>query len=762
MGDSELPVPWCTHPTETGYAQQIFDKYKKAETGELERPAFENIAGGILGTAAASRKKKEQRTMAWFSNKNSRDAVDFVKFLVVLTASGVVLKQVAQTYEELLDPSKKKAREGRVLCPYCKEELPRNYKAEKVKEGEEGEEEESEDKQLLKKLEELEKRRATINQEMKDQEEKRKSVAEQREGEESRRGSAEIHVVLDPRLSRLRADEIESLALALSKLNTLGFGEVDVPALLKSCRGAGAKSSKEEEPSANDSSDRFGTDTPGFAQTYSSPQRKDSLDVPDPHSETSKARPASPNPSPDRRQSAARKSVGDPRRKSAGGQRGSVAAQSRGSVSSQGPGRRKSLEASKAPPPVPKGPPAPPPPDAIPDAPLPEGCVKKEDLQQAIARRTEKLIESVRRMEAKMAKQWADGAELAIWVDNKCTLLHLALEQKKNHSIEIMRIVSNPHTLNARSDHGETPVHLAARLCMAEKVKVLKELGADVNLVDSRGYTALHTASLQPNGAGVVKVLLEAGADTGVKDSDGNTAMHHSATPEIVAEFLDRGVPMNAVGAKGNTPLHTLVARGVFVAHPEHDALARLCTAEALSVKNEDGDTPLHTAVLKDAIRVCDFMAHMGADVENTYNAHQLSATQLVRRKWQQEAGNTGQIDWSAVLMAFGGSTEKLQLKGSGWYQLEHYTWVPVEGEAAVCSIAEGLQEAGGKLQWAGGTESEWVSAVKAVLHGQWSSISVTTGGWKGQAGARLLVHCTTADGTDAKAEFRFLPHSAL
>ena len=98
---------------------------------------------------------------------------------------------------------------------------------------------------------------------------------------------------------------------------------------------------------------------------------------------------------------------------------------------------------------------------------------------------------------------------------------------------------------------------------------VISELqkGADVNERGWRDHTALEYA-IDHNNSEVVGLLLNAGADVDLKDDDGKTALHHavgyyhpeyygyrSADPEIVKLLLKHGADVNVRDADGQTPL---------------------------------------------------------------------------------------------------------------------------------------------------------------------------------------------------------------
>lgn len=80
--------------------------------------------------------------------------------------------------------------------------------------------------------------------------------------------------------------------------------------------------------------------------------------------------------------------------------------------------------------------------------------------------------------------------------------------------------ISSP---NQRSALDSTLLHIAARTGRVEHVKLLVEMGAQVNAIGDMGYTPLHDAALAKQRQSV-ELLLKLGADRSIRDEDGNTA----------------------------------------------------------------------------------------------------------------------------------------------------------------------------------------------------------------------------------------------
>jgi Ankyrin repeats (3 copies)/Ankyrin repeats (many copies) len=85
----------------------------------------------------------------------------------------------------------------------------------------------------------------------------------------------------------------------------------------------------------------------------------------------------------------------------------------------------------------------------------------------------------------------------------------------------------NPTYINARDEDESTPLLFASRGHCFKDVSVLRlllEHGADINVQNRIGWTALHGASYK-GALEVVRLLLERGADVEAKDNDGQTAL---------------------------------------------------------------------------------------------------------------------------------------------------------------------------------------------------------------------------------------------
>ena len=104
-----------------------------------------------------------------------------------------------------------------------------------------------------------------------------------------------------------------------------------------------------------------------------------------------------------------------------------------------------------------------------------------------------------------------------------------------------------PLVVASRGDKGEHP----------ERLQALLELGADVNVRDYKGKTALHRAATA-GFLGSMEVLLAHGADIEAADDKGETPLFDAVRAgrvEAVALLLERGAEPTVENAKGDTPV---------------------------------------------------------------------------------------------------------------------------------------------------------------------------------------------------------------
>ncbi len=129
-----------------------------------------------------------------------------------------------------------------------------------------------------------------------------------------------------------------------------------------------------------------------------------------------------------------------------------------------------------------------------------------------------------------------------------------------------------------------TALQFAARGGKLSSVQLLLDHGANVNQQNSAGgNTALHVTE----GLDVAKLLVASGADINLCNTAGSTALHRAAISghvDIAKYLISLGLDVSRPNLNGNTPLH--LATSVDVA----ELLLR--AGAGCNCKNKDGERP--------------------------------------------------------------------------------------------------------------------------------------------------------------------------
>ncbi|XP_068601711.1 ankyrin repeat and protein kinase domain-containing protein 1 [Brachionichthys hirsutus] len=160
-------------------------------------------------------------------------------------------------------------------------------------------------------------------------------------------------------------------------------------------------------------------------------------------------------------------------------------------------------------------------------------------------------------------------------------------------------------------------LHYTAASGNAESVERVLTLGAQVNCITAKGYTALMIASLY-RFHDVVSLLLEHGAATTLGEEEQWTALHFAAQngdDRTVRLLLDKGAVADAQEQAGWTPLHLACQNG-------HETVVRLLLSrlseEAVEERDAQGRTPLHLASTYGHVNIAKLLLSQGADPNAT------------------------------------------------------------------------------------------------------------------------------------------------
>ncbi|XP_033227086.1 tyrosine-protein kinase Shark isoform X2 [Belonocnema kinseyi] len=129
----------------------------------------------------------------------------------------------------------------------------------------------------------------------------------------------------------------------------------------------------------------------------------------------------------------------------------------------------------------------------------------------------------------------------------RTNLLHRATIQQ-NYTIVSELLKCGYRNLEAKNQHGQTAVHLAAMQGVDEILKKLIESKASVNCRDSAGYTPLHYAC-QSNFPNTVRILILGGANVQTRHTaTGMVPLHEAACrglKDVIEVLLSLNAPVN-------------------------------------------------------------------------------------------------------------------------------------------------------------------------------------------------------------------------
>jgi ankyrin repeat protein len=154
-------------------------------------------------------------------------------------------------------------------------------------------------------------------------------------------------------------------------------------------------------------------------------------------------------------------------------------------------------------------------------------------------------------MNKKEEKKLANNISQMMFKDNNLS--------KQVNTAEILNILDSLENIDLRDSDERTPLINAACYNQQSILENLIKRGADINLQDKIGCTALH-ASAKNGFIEIAKILLSFGAKVDLIDKYGNTPLsdavfYSNGTGELIKLLLSYGADKNLKNFSGVSPL---------------------------------------------------------------------------------------------------------------------------------------------------------------------------------------------------------------
>lgn len=191
------------------------------------------------------------------------------------------------------------------------------------------------------------------------------------------------------------------------------------------------------------------------------------------------------------------------------------------------------------------------------------------------------------------------GPEIALGRDAQGhTAAHWAAQRCSGEFVEYVHSIGAPMDLPSTDKVQLHPIHWASSSGNLEALRALVRLGIDVNTADVAKHRTPLLLAAQNGFPLLVLFLVQNGADVNLVDVDGDSAIHWAAykgATEIVSVFQYLGLSSDSPDRFGQTPLHLAAMRGELATV---QYLVEELDAD-MTVKDRSGRTPLELAKRK-------------------------------------------------------------------------------------------------------------------------------------------------------------------
>ncbi|WP_265027948.1 ankyrin repeat domain-containing protein [Wolbachia endosymbiont (group A) of Calamotropha paludella] len=258
---------------------------------------------------------------------------------------------------------------------------------------------------------------------------------------------------------------------------------------------------------------------------------------------------------------------------------------------------------------------------------------------------TEQLFDAVRRNNlSEVENLLSMGADVNIRDKRSWAPLHCAADN--DNKLDISRVILNRNAdIEARTNIGETPLHIANAYGQLKIIELLIDKRANIEAKTNDGLTPLHVAIQHNNTTPkIIEFLIDKGVNIEAKIKDDQTPLHHAVFKDrldIVRVLSSRGANIEAKTSDGKTPLDLAIQGNYtdivgFLKQTELDK--KLLTAtengdlsevkkfvgQGASVNAIEvgifGRKPIHIAAEKNYKDIIEFLLGKGVSVDDTSN----------------------------------------------------------------------------------------------------------------------------------------------
>ncbi|KAI0420564.1 hypothetical protein F5X98DRAFT_11335 [Xylaria grammica] len=197
------------------------------------------------------------------------------------------------------------------------------------------------------------------------------------------------------------------------------------------------------------------------------------------------------------------------------------------------------------------------------------------------------------------------------------TILISASESK--YSVMVKVLLEMGADIEATDEGGRGPLRMAVSYRNTEVLELLLRAGANLEAANAKGQTPLWIASSRGRAKGL-ELLLKAGANLEAANANGQTPLWIASSrgnTKVVELLLKAGANLEAADAKGQTPLWIASSRG------RAEVVGLLINHGAsLSACVYDGETALDIALKSCSTKIVELLIKSGADISTPTPKH--------------------------------------------------------------------------------------------------------------------------------------------